>query len=529
MVIYEQLQSTFLAVAGLFRSLEEALDRYYQLADAAGRPEAPDLLFVQGLAAGREAQALVDAADALTAWPGLGAALGTGATQINGHEAGLVAMRTRYDLASGTLGPSAENSRCTELFDSLTATLRTARQELEEASSPQGPAFNLGRIRGSVDDLAAYPVLTSDSGGGGGTLAAGGSPATGGTVAAGVQRTVDLAVRQVLGRLPKYTDAKAFSAALSATFELRPEDGHTVAVWQPRGFVGQTELGGSVSGAQASIYARAVDALSAALPVLRGLTPLRPDADVQEMDAARAVVESEFRAVVEEIGVPGGARAARVTALFDILLRQTVVGIGNVNVPDGMVGYLGNVFGLVPTQVNTIEEEQVYSNYLLLGDYIRTIEQSWTSFNSTFAGRDLGTRLVLLSNALQVVAESVDEVAAAMDSVFVGAAERTVARFTTGPGTSMLVSELLTWISSFATQEAPELVQQAGRRGMGPVESTGSQLIGLVGQLSTAITADPGLPAGMRHPRVRHPLEELRTYLEQVTQLASDVRSVPTP
>jgi hypothetical protein len=113
--------------------------------------------------------------------------------------------------------------------------------------------------------------------------------------------------------------------------------------------------------------------------------------------------------------------------------------------------------------------------------------------------------------------------------VFFAAAERTVARFTTGPGTSMLVSELLTWISSFATQEAPELVQQAGRRGMGPVESTGSQLIGLVGQLSTAITADPGLPAGMRHPRVRHPLEELRTYLEQVTQLASDVRSVPTP
>src|SRR4051794_14124919 len=185
MGVYEPLQSTFLAVGGLFRSLEEALDRYYRLADAAGRPEAPDLLFVQGLAAGREAQALVDAADALTAWPGLGAALGTGATQINGHEAGLVAMRTRYDLASGTLGPSAENSRCTELFDSLTATLRTARQELEEASSPQGPAFNLGRIRGSVDDLAAYPVLTSDSGGGGGTLAAGGSPATGGTVAAG--------------------------------------------------------------------------------------------------------------------------------------------------------------------------------------------------------------------------------------------------------------------------------------------------------------------------------------------------------
>jgi hypothetical protein len=262
--------------------------------------------------------------------------------------------------------------------------------------------------------------------------------------------------------------------------------------------------------------------------VLHGLTPLRPDADVQEMDAARSVVESEFHAVVAELGTPGGARAARVEGLFDVLLDDTVVGIDNKPVTHGMLGYLASVFGLEQGQVNTIEEEQVFSNFLLLRDHVETIRQSWDRFQQKFAGRDLGTRLVLLSNALQVVAESVDEVSAAMDSVFVGGAERTVARFPTGAGTSMLVSELLTWISSFATQEAPELVQQAGRRGMGPVESTGSQLIELVTRLSTAIASDPGLPAGMRHPRVRHPLEELRTYLAQVVQLAADVRFVPT-
>jgi hypothetical protein len=339
---------------------------------------------------------------------------------------------------------------------------------------------------------------------------------------------VDLAVRQVLGRLPKYTDPTAFTAALTATFELQSRQGHTLAVWRPRGFVGQTELGGSVTGAQASLYARAADALSAAIPVLHGLTPLRPDADVQEMDAARAVVESQFNAVVAELGTPGGPRGDRVDSLFRVLLEDDVVGIDNFTVEEGMLGYLASVFGLQQGQVNTIEEEQVFSNFLLLRDYIRTIQTSWDDFQETFAGRDLGTRLVLLSNALQVVAESVDEVSAALDSVFVGSAERTVARFTTGPRTSMLVSELLTWISAFATQEAPELVQQAGRRGMGPVQSTGTQLIGLVARLATAITADPGLPAGMRHPRVRHPLEELRTYLGQVVQLAADVRTVPT-
>jgi hypothetical protein len=378
-----------------------------------------------------------------------------------------------------------------------------------------------------VDDLAAYPVLTSESGGAGGSLAGGVGSYAGGTTTGHVQRTVDLAVRQVLGRLPKYTDPTAFTAALTATFDLQTRQGNTLAVWRPRGFVGQTELGGSVTGAQASLYARAADALSAAIPVLHGLTALRPDADVQEMDAARAVVESQFNAVVAELGTPGGPRGDRVDSLFRVLLEDDVVGIDNITVEEGMLGYLASVFGLQQGQVNTIEEEQVFSNFLLLRDYIRTIQTSWDDFQETFAGRDLGTRLVLLSNALQVVAEAVDEVSAALDSVFVGSAERTVARFSTGPSTSMLVSELLTWISAFATQEAPELVQQAGRRGMGPVQSTGTQLIGLVARLATAITADPGLPAGMRHPRVRHPLEELRTYLGQVVQLAADVRTVP--
>ena len=40
-----------------------------------------------------------------------------------------------------------------------------------------------------------------------------------------------------------------------------------------------------------------------------------------------------------------------------------------------------------------------------------------------------------------------------------------------------------------------------------------------------AIDNDLGLPEGMRHPRVRHPLTELRTYLGQVNQLAQDVRT----
>jgi hypothetical protein len=536
-MIYESLESTFRAVEALSRSLFTALDQYGKAVNAAGRvTEGGNLLILAGEANGMATVAGQLAQDAQVQ-PDLATAIQFGIDRVQFLLDDLTDLRTDdptrrgFDSLANLLGTSGDQSRCEQLLDRLAQVLRQARQDLEEAGSPQGPAVNIARVRSTVDDLAAYPVLTSESGGAGGTLSGG----AGGTATAGtVQRTVDLAIRQVLGRLPKYTDPKAFTAALTATFELQTAQGHTLAVWRPRGFVGQTELGGSVTGAQASLYARAADALSAAIPVLHGLTALRPDADVQEMDAARAVVESQFQAVVAELGTPGGPRAERVDRLFKVLLTDAVIGIDNVPVGEGMLGYLASVFGLEQGQVNTIEEEQVYSNFLLVKDYILSIQTSWEEFRRTFAGRDLGTRLVLLSNALQVVAEAVDEVSASLDSVFVGSAERSVARFTTedpqtGVQGSMLVSELLTWISSFAAQEAPELVQSAGRRGMGPVQSTGNQLIELVARLITAITADPGLPAGMRHPRVRHPLEELRTYLSQVVQLAADVRTVPTP
>lgn len=529
-MIYETLESAFTSESGLNVALHDALTELSRSATQSGQVAVASTLNGLAFQAGSFATIAGNDAAAARVQPNLLAAIAFGQGRIAIRLPAVVAMSNTFGTIPPAALPSGDRDRCASLFDRLVSLLRQTKQDLEESgTTPQGPAVNLARVRSTVDDLASYPVLTSETGGGG-ALSGGASAFGGGSgtaTAVGVQRTVDTAIRQVLGRLPKYTDATAFAAALGATFELRAEQGHTVAVWQPRGFIGQTELGGSVTGAQASLYARASDALSAVIPVLHGLTPLRPDADVQEVDAARSVVESEFRAVVAELGTPGGARGARVDGLFRLLLSDTVIGIDNAPVQNGMLGYLGEVLGLTQGQVNTIEEEQIFSNYLLLRDYIDSIRVSWQAFNSTFAGRDLGTRLVLLSNALQVVAESVDEVTAAMDSVFVGSAERTVARFSTGSSTTMLVSELLAWVSTFASQEAPEIVQTAGRRGMGAVLSTGSQLIDLVAQLSSAVASDPGLPAGMRHPRVRHPLEELRTYLGQVVQLAADVRTVP--
>jgi hypothetical protein len=524
-MIYEDLRSTFSSLEGTFLELRGALRTVASDAAASGRINEAITLLGLATAADNQATAAQQNAAAVLGFPNLANALAEGRQRVTAQQ-GLVqaSIRRPFDLTVGGLGSSGDVARCEQLLTSVEDTLERSRQAFEEADVPQGPAYNIGRLRSTIDDIASYPVLTTETptSGSGAWSGAGGGATTGTSNA----RTVESAVRSVLGRLPKYTDAKAFTAALAATFELRQEEGHTLTTWRPRGFVGQTELGGSVSGAQASLYARAKDALAVSLPVLAGLTPLRTDADVQEMDAARSVVEAEFRAIVDELGTPGGPRSARVDRLFATLLTDDVFGVDNVRITGGMVGYLAFVFGLESGQVNTIEEEQVYSNFLLVRDYIGSIQTTWLAFNQPSGRRDLGTLLVLLSNALQVVAESVDEASAALESVFVGSAEQTVARFNVGGGRTMLVSELLSWISSFSAAEAPELVQQGGRRAMGAIETTATTLIELVGALITATRSDPGLPVGMRHPRVRHPLEELETYLGQVVQLAADIRTV---
>jgi hypothetical protein len=524
-MIFGDVRAALESLGGQLTQLATALHALSDDALQGNNPTAAaGLTLLESAATGQSTSMAANAAQ-VDAQSGLSAALQFGVTALATERGMLRNLRASFDVVVQSLPPSGDRTFCDRLLAATDDFIEAKIQEFAEAGSfPVGPSYNVGRLRSTVDDLASYPILTSDSsafssGGGGGGY--GGM----GPAGQGAQRTAEATVRQVLGRLPRYTDSNAFVAALGASFQLTETQGHSVAMWRPRGYVGQTELGGGVSGAQASLYTRAREALSTSLPVLKGLTPLRPDADQQEMDAARSMIETQFSAVVEELGTEGGPRAPRVDEIFEVLLVQDVVGIGNQLSHGGLLGYLADVFGFEANRVNTIDEEQVYSSFILVRDYVTITRDSWQSFLTQFRSRDLGTRLVLLSNALQVVAESADEVVAALDSVFVGSAEQTVARFSIGGGQTLLVSELLSWVSSFASQEAPELVQQGGRRAMGPVTATASRLDQLVGRLLAAIDSDLGLPEGMRHPRVRNPLTELRTYLGQVIQLAQDVRT----
>ncbi len=423
-----------------------------------------------------------------------------------------------FGLAAPT--DSVEIRVCREQLADLGEFIAQCLQEFDEVTSPEGQRFSIKGIGDSAENIASYPILTSEFSLSAPSLPTG--PTSGGAVP--LQRTLEGALREVLGRLPKPNDPRSFMAALNQSFQVVEVEGHVEFTWTPRSYAGQTELGGGVTGAQASLYTRGKVALDNSLPLLSGLYPLLPDADEQEVYAARAIVRDQLIEVINEFGLEGGPRVQRVENLFELLLEQDTTGINNQIIPGGKLGYLESVFGLIPGQVNTLEEETNVTNFVVLRDYVTSLRNSWNEFRTVWFGRDLGTRLVLLSRALSVVAESVDEIYAAMNSVFVGPAERQVASFRSEDGRPILVEELLSWVVTFASEEAPRLVHEGGRRGVETIIPTAQRIEGLVRRFIQSIPYEPALPDGLRHPRVRHPLQELRNYLQQVQQLAQDVR-----
>jgi hypothetical protein len=418
-------------------------------------------------------------------------------------------------------------------------------------TGPPGPGGGLGGIvrnlpntvadaLESVIGLGSFPVLTeeinSQSISRSNPLSMPGQAPLG--------QIVEGALKEVLGWRPKMGDTKGFIGALNQSFELTEVQGHTEFKWTPRTYAVQTDLAGGITGAQASIYSRAKDAIDKALPLLDGLSELRLDADQQDMEALKAIVRSQMEHLVNELGQSGGPRTARVEQLFFLLLGQEVQPPPDPDDVGGQLGTLRREFGLrsVPNPitgeqgnlVNTVEEEQTLTNFRILADYLTSLRQSWI-VNRRFFARPtpagtqpfFGTQLVLLSRTLSVVAESVEEVRFTMDSVFIGGAERQTLEIVFPPGTgipSIFVEELLSWVSSFAAEEGPRLIQDGGKFAVN--QSFLPMAILLRDMVRGAVTPVNvlALPAGYRSPRVRRSLEELATHLGELVTLANPIQ-----
>ena len=396
------------------------------------------------------------------------------------------------------------------------------------------------QILTAVEDATRYPILTEEVSFP--RPSAPGAPGGAGTGAAPPGQSVDAVIRQVLGWRPKAGDVKGFVAALNQAFSLREVEGHTEATWTPRTYTTQVQAEmGAITGAQASIYARARVAVDQSLPLLDGLYPLRPDFDPEDVASIRAIVKSEINEIVNELGVEGGPRVTRVDQLFTLL--GALAGAKRVEDVGGHLAMLLNRFGLESSYVNTIEQEQDLTNFIVLVDYLNSLRSSWEMLKPYFVLDDkklpafLGTQLVLLSRTLDVVVEGVQEVAFVMDSVFLGPAERQTILLKFGTQYQpMYFADLMGWVERFASEEGPRIIQDSGKDGVGAFAATVKQLRDLV--VAAQLTSSPGglqkasdreIPKAYAASRVQSAMRELAGDLEEAFDLATRVRRVPSP
>ncbi|MGC9948239.1 MAG: toll/interleukin-1 receptor domain-containing protein [Bryobacteraceae bacterium] len=328
--------------------------------------------------------------------------------------------------------------------------------------------------------------------------------------------------------------------------------------WTPRSYSAQTDFG-ALTGGQASIHIRAKVALDQSLPLLEGLYPLIPDVGAEDLAAVQAIVRTQFTALVNELGVVGGPRVPRVDQLFESILGAGSPANAEGIARSGSLGLLRRRFGLERRYVTTVEDEQNLTNYLILVDYWIGLKQSW-DYNRSFFIRAsggmterqpfFGTQLVLIARALDAVAQGVQDANYAMDSVFVGAAERQVAQldfagltvfvpdprmqrsvpYTFRPDMSgLFVAELLDWVYRSASGELRNLLIDGGKDGLASFLATTDRLRMFVRAAISPPQDAKGLPAGYHTPRVMGAMKLVADGLDQAYTLAFQVQPPEFP
>lgn len=413
---------------------------------------------------------------------------------------------------------------------------------------------------------------------------------------AGISKIAEDTIRQALGWRHRKGDVKGFSAALERSFTLKEDnDGRVSYDWTPQSVGIKADMG-EITGAQASILEQARVSVNYILPLIEGFKPLRVDGDAGDREAVTAIVRMKINAFLEELGRVGGPRVQRVDLVFEELLglpvvkyRSDATGLHPIlNEPPGrwddvlivnaddwlrqldtldsaggrkksysLLRQLCEEYGLEPNMANTVDEERDYTNALIVVDSVIALRAAWLGKRRYFDRSDgkrqlfLGTQLVWISRQLEVVAESVREAYAAMDSVYFGPAERdaTDIRFEVTPDSEwqrrnapngkkpflrvapLSVGELMEWVASFAAEEAPRLLQEGGKDGVLAFRSTLARLIEWMEAAKQYAKNRRGdAPRSFFTSRVERALEGIEMQLKITADRAQNIkRTVRTP
>jgi hypothetical protein len=392
-----------------------------------------------------------------------------------------------------------------------------------------------------------------------------GSTTSGAVAPSQLQQTVTQALQGVLGRTFKQGDVRSFRAALEVSFEYKEVGGRSTYEWRPRAYPsrGATDMGGGISGAQYSLVSFATGLYEKTLPLIQQLTSLVPDADPEEVEAAKAIYLSVWTELIGELSREGGPRAPRANELskgiFDKLSNKSAAGhlvrlgrlLGMIKIDKDERAILSDGrINFTRERVVRQEEEGNLTMFISVSDYFLAVDRSWDNYRNNFFQQDLGTGLLMLERQLSVLEESINEVYVAMDSVFVDQAQRLAILIDFEEFKDVSIEDFLSWIASFASTEAPGLIREGGKWGVEAILPTARTLQNLVGQFISRIKAideywpssdapaqreattqkddkdeaeELTLPPAFNHGRVLNPLSEVQLYLGQVISTARKI------
>lgn len=387
---------------------------------------------------------------------------------------------------------------------------RDARRDL------RGVASDIGALRGGVEDLIGFPLITGPGNGAG--------PSGGGPAPAG-RGLVDSEIRRVLGRVPSTQDVTGTLALLDRVMELKTDDGVTRWEVRPGGaYVSQADTGAGVTGRQASVAGLARDTLEQIKPLAEKVQPIVVNREnPQLLETARSNFLASATEAVAEAGVEGGPLRMKA----EVLLDQSLDELARFGTELGVLDYSAAGHRYAPTRRNVITpaDEEQYTQFLIVLDRWRVFDEFFREYlgfhskaRTVFSmgqarKKDFGLRFTLLDRRVDVIAEAVDDLDAALLSVGIDRPQREAINIS--PRHDGTVADLMDWAKGFAANEARPLIQNAGIRGAHLLPARLAKLHSATEALNHEIVND-GLPGdrALRHPRVTVALQKLIRELE---------------
>jgi len=180
--------------------------------------------------------------------------------------------------------------------------------------------------------------------------------------------------------------------------------------------------------------------------------------------------------------------------------------------------------------INSVADERDTSNFRIIADHVASLAQIWSE-TYHFFGPDttrpfLGAQMVLISRQFSAVADDVNDVGFALDSVFIGPAERQSLQVNLGADTLMFFEDYANWIQNFVSSEGPQLLQHYG---IGEAGRSVLQVATLLQRYIQRCIDNPTharLPKVFEAGRVQQAMKQLG---EDLSTLVSLVKQLPAP